>query len=267
MQRRDLIVGEVFYLLKASPVWVIPIVTANIIDAVPMSRDVGMRSLWLNVAVGAIMIVLNIPTGMLYGRFTSRAIRGMENSLRSALVLRLQMLSIAFHHRRSMGSLQSKVLRDVESLEQMSRQLIDAGSFAVVSVVVSVFFLLLPIVAFIRMTLSAKMKRYNTDFRTSIEAMSSRVLGMIAMVPLTRAHAAEREAIARVESSFGEVSDAGQRLDRHGALFGAVAGVLFMLLQLGILAAGAWYAINGSLKVTAGDLQHQRGPGATRTGG
>jgi hypothetical protein len=67
--------------------------------------------------------------------------------------------------------------------------------------------------------------------------MSSRVLGMIAMVPVTRAHASEDEAIARVESSFGEVSEAGQRLDRHSALFGAVAWVHFMLLQLGILAS------------------------------
>lgn len=266
-QRRDLIIGEVFYLLKASPVWVIPIVTANIIDAVSLPRENGTKVVWLNVAIGAVMIVQNIPTGMLYGRFTSRAIRGMEKSLRSALARRLQMLSIGFHQRRSTGSLQTKVLRDVESLEQMSRQLIDAGSFAVVSVIVAlvvtsirmpafvpVFFLLLPVVAVIRMTLSAKMKQYNTDFRTSIEAMSSRVLGMIAMVPLTRAHASEHEAIARVESSFGAVSEAGQQLDRHGALFGAVAWVLFMLLQLGILAAGAWFALNGSLKVTAGDL-------------
>jgi ATP-binding cassette subfamily B protein len=266
-QRRDLIIGELLYLLKASPVWVIPIVTANIIDAVSLPRDAGMKSVWLNVTVGAVMIAQNIPTGMLYGRFTSRAIRGMENSLRSTLVRRLQMLSIGFHQRRSTGSLQTKVLRDVESLEQMSRQIIDAGSFAVVSVIVAlavtsirmpafvpVFLLLLPIVALIRMTLSAKMRQYNTDFRTSIEEMSSRVLGMIAMVPLTRAHASEHEAIARVESSFGAVSEAGQRLDRHGALFGAVAWVLFMLLQLGILAAGAWFALNGSIKVSAGDL-------------
>lgn len=266
-QRRDLIIGEVFYLLKASPVWVIPIVTANIIDAVSLPREDGTKVVWLNVAIGAVMIVQNIPTGMLFGRFSSRAIRGMEKSLRSALVRRLQMLSIGFHQRRSTGSLQTKVLRDVESLEQMSRQLIDAGSFAAVSVIVAlvvtsirmpafvpVFFLLLPVVVVIRMTLSAKMKQYNTDFRNSIEAMSSRVLGMIAMVPLTRAHASEHEAIARVESSFGAVSEAGQQLDRHGALFGAVAWVLFMLLQLGILAAGAWFALNGSLKVTAGDL-------------
>jgi ATP-binding cassette subfamily B protein len=177
------------------------------------------------------------------------------------------MLSIGFHQRRSTGSLQTKVLRDVESIEQMSRQLIDAGSFAIVSILVAivvaalrmpvfvpVFFLMLPIVAFIRVTLTAKMRQYNTEFRTSIESMNSRVLGMIAMIPVTRAHAAETEALDRVESSFGQVSEAGQRLDRHGALFGAVAWVLFMLLQLGILVAGAWFTLSGKLELTAGDL-------------
>ncbi|MBB5353458.1 ATP-binding cassette subfamily B protein [Haloferula luteola] len=266
-QRSDLLVGLGFYVLKASPVWVIPIVTANIIDAVAMSPETGNRLLWTNAIIGAVMIAQNIPSGLCYGAYSSRALRGMEDSLRSSLVRRLQMLSIGFHQRRGAGPLQTKVLRDVESIEQMSRQLIDAGTFAVVSVIVTlgvtavrmpefvpVFFLLIPIVALIRVTMSARMKRYNAEFRSSIESMNTRVLGMISMVPVTRAHASEHEAVARVESSFGEVSAAGQRLDRHGALFGAVAWVQFMLLQLGILAAGAWFVIHGRLDLTAGDL-------------
>ncbi len=266
-ERRSLLIGELFFLLKASPLWVVPIVTANIVDAVLMPHGAGLKSLWVNAAIGAVMLAQNIPTGVLYGRFSSRALRGTENLLRSALVRKLQMLSIGYHQRRSTGSLQTKVLRDVEAIEQMSRQLIDAGITAVVSVMVAiavtairmpafvpVFFLLIPIVAFIRIAFSARMKRYNTDFRARIESMSTRVLGMIAMVPVTRAHATEGEALARVESSFGEVREAGKRLDRHGALFGAVAWVLFMLLQLGVLVGGAWLVIEGRLTLSPGDL-------------
>lgn len=79
-------------------------------------------------------------------------------------------------------------------------------------------------------------------------------MGMIGMVPVTRAHASEDEALARVEASFGEASEAGQRLDRHGALFGAVAWVQFMLLQLGILVIGAWWVLEGKMGLSAGDL-------------
>ena len=266
-ERWWLLLGELFFLLKASPLWVIPIVTANIIDAVLMPRGEGLPALWMNASIGAVMLLQNIPSGVLYGRYSSRALRSTENRLRSALVRKLQMLSIGFHQRRSTGSMQTKVLRDVEAVEQMSRQLIDAGVTAVVSVLVAigvtavrmpvfvpVFFVLIPIVAFIRLAFSARMKRYNNEFRDRIESMSSRVLGMITMVPVTRAHATEDEALARVESSFGEVREAGQRLDRHGALFGAVAWVQFMLLQLGVLVGGAWLVIQGRLGLTPGDL-------------
>ncbi|MEO5715859.1 MAG: ABC transporter ATP-binding protein [Luteolibacter sp.] len=266
-QRRDLILGELVYLLKASPVWGLPIITANIIDVLVSHPADGMHRLIWNASIGAVLILQNIGSGVLYARFTSRALRGLETTLRSALVRRLQLLSIGYHSRKSSGALQTKVLRDVESIEQMSRQLIDAGTFAVVSVVVAltvtairmpvfvpVFFLLIPIVIGIRLALSAKMKQFNSEFRHRIESMSSRVLGMITMIPVTRAHAAEDEAIARVESSFDEVSEAGQRLDRHGGLFGAVAWVCFMLLQLGILVAGAMLGYLGKLSLSPGDL-------------
>ena len=77
-QRRDLVLGELLYILKASPVWVIPIVTANIIDVVSNPSPDGSVKLGLNAVIGAVMIIQNIPSGMLYGRFTSRAIRGMD---------------------------------------------------------------------------------------------------------------------------------------------------------------------------------------------
>ncbi|MEO7101078.1 MAG: ABC transporter ATP-binding protein [Luteolibacter sp.] len=266
-QRRNLLLGELIYLFKASPVWGLPIITANIIDVLAKHPADGMRTLAWNGCIGAALIIQNIPSGVLYARFTSRALRGLETSLRSALVRRLQMLSIGYHSRRSSGALQTKVLRDVESIEQMSRQLIDGGTFAVVSILVAltvtsirmpvfvpVFFLLIPIVIAIRLLLSARMKQYNSEFRHRIESMSSRVLGMITMIPVTRAHAAEEEAIARVESSFDEVSEAGQRLDRHGGLFGAVAWVCFMLLQLGILFTGAMLGYQGKLSLSPGDL-------------
>jgi len=266
-QRRDLLLGELFYLFKASPVWGLPIVTANVIDIVARHPSDGLGSLWLNAAVGAALIVQNIPTGLLYARFTSRAIRGVETSLRSAIVRRLQVLSISWHLRRGAGAMQTKVLRDVESIEQLSRQLCDAGLFAIVSIVVAVavtalrmpvfvpvYFLLIPLVFLIRRTLAKSLSRHNTAFRQSIEGMSSRVLGMISMIPVTRAHAAEDEEIRRAESAFCEVSRTGQEMDLRNGLFGAVAWVSFMLLQLGILIAGAVLGYRGILAMSPGDL-------------
>ncbi|BCU77855.1 ABC transporter ATP-binding protein [Luteolibacter sp. LG18] len=266
-ERRALLLGEFTYLLKASPVWVLPVVTANIIDAVARHAADGPRVILVNAVIGASLILLNIPTGLLYARFTSRAIRGLETGLRSALVRRLQVLPISFHGSRGTGALQTKVLRDVESIEQMSRQLIDGGTFAVVSILVAiavtaarmpvfvpVFFLLVPAVLVIRRSLSARLRGLSTEFRESIEGMSSRVLGMIAMLPVTRAHAAEDEEIARVEDTLGRVRQVGQRLDQHNGLFSAVGWVTFMLVQLAILVAGAWFSYRGTLALGPGDL-------------
>ena len=266
-QRRDLLLGVFFFLIKASPVWGLPIVTANIIDIIASKPAGGMNSLWLNAAVGAGLIVQNIPCGLLYARFSSRAIRGVESSLRSSIVRRMQALSMGWHSLRSTGGMQTKVMRDVESIEQLSRQLIDGGTFAVVSVLVAVtvtairmpvfvpvYFLLIPIVLLIRLTLTKILSRLSSEFRLSIEAMSNRVFGMILMIPVTRAHAAEDDEIRRADSAFGEVNRAGQRLDRHSGLFGAVAWVSFMLLQLGILVAGAVLSLRGTLALGPGDL-------------
>lgn len=257
------------YLFKASPVWVLPLITANFVDLIAHRRAGGIHSLWLNAGIGAALILQNVPATFFYATFSSRAIRSVENRLRSALVRRLQMLSIAYHTSVNTGTLQTKVLRDVESVEQSRKLsgLLDIGVFAIVSILVAlavtawrmpafvpVFLLLVPILALIRYTMTGRLKRFNKNFRQQIEGMNAQVLGMINMIPVTRAHAAEDEAIARMESRLDNVSDAGQKFDLHAGLFGAVAWVSFMLFNLGVLVTGAWLSYRGTLPLTPGDL-------------
>lgn len=125
------------YLLKAGPVWILPVVTANLIDIVAHRSDGGLRGLWINAAVGAVAIAQNIPSAALYVSLLSRSIRNMEVRLRSALVRRLQMLSLNYHQRANIGALQTKITPDVESIEMLSRQLVDVGFFAVVTILVA----------------------------------------------------------------------------------------------------------------------------------
>lgn len=189
------------YLFKASPVWVLPLITANFVDLIAHRRAGGIHSLWLNAGIGAALILQNVPATFFYATFSSRAIRSVENRLRSALVRRLQMLSIAYHSSVNTGTLQTKVLRDVESVSprevnrgtspaqatrstpqgEQSRKLsglLDIGVFAIVSILVAlavtawrmpafvpVFLLLVPILALIRYTMTGRLKRFNKNFR------------------------------------------------------------------------------------------------------
>jgi ATP-binding cassette subfamily B protein len=126
-ERRAVLLALVSYLFKASPVWILPVVTANIIDIISQRGGGGLHSLWINALVGGVAVAQNIPSAAVYVHALSRAIRNVEVRLRSALVRRLQMLSISYHHRASTGALQNKLTRDVESIEMLSRQIIDVG--------------------------------------------------------------------------------------------------------------------------------------------
>src|SRR5690242_9272042 len=128
-ERRWVGLALLSYLFKASPVWILPVITANIIDVLAHHAAGGIRILWINAAIGAAAIVQNIPTAAAYVSCLSRSVRNVEIRLRSALVRRLQMLSINYHNRVNTGALQTKLTRDVESIEMMSRQLVDVGFF------------------------------------------------------------------------------------------------------------------------------------------
>jgi ATP-binding cassette, subfamily B, bacterial len=266
-ERRAVLLAMLAYLFKASPLWILPVVTANIIDVLAHRGDGGLRSLWINAAVGAVAIVQNIPSAMLYVNFLSRAVRNVELRLRSALVRRLQMLSIGYHNRVNTAALQTKVLRDVESIEQLSRQVIDTGELAVVSILFAlvvtalrmpwflpVFILFIPLIWAIRKFMAGRLQQHSENLRRELEGMNSLVQGMITMIPITRAHAAEDEEVARVENQFGNVRSAARSLDKIGGLFGAVGWVALMLFNIGGLTLGAWLSYRGILPLTPGDL-------------
>lgn len=257
----------VSYLFKASPVWILPVITANIIDIMANRRDGGLRALWINAAIGAVAIVQNIPAAAVYVSYLSRAVRNVEVRLRSALVRRLQMLSISYHNRASTGALQTKLTRDVESIEMLSRQIVDVGFFAGVTIVVAlavtawrmpvflpVFILFVPLIWLVRHFMVGRLRRHNETLRKEVEAMNAGVLGMINMIPITRAHAVEADEIQRAEDQFGNVRQAARSFDFVAGTFGAAAWVVLMLFNLAGLSAAAWLSYRGTLQLSPGDI-------------
>src|SRR6266567_6824257 len=89
-ERRWVAITLLSYLFKASPVWILPVVTANLIDIIARRQPGGAQALWLNAAVGGVAIIQNIPSAAVYVTFLSRSVRNVEVRLRSALVRRLQ---------------------------------------------------------------------------------------------------------------------------------------------------------------------------------
>jgi ATP-binding cassette subfamily B protein len=118
--RSRLALGAVVFLVKASPTWLLPLITANVVDIVVAHQPV--HRLWLNCCLLLGLLLFNYPGQLLYVRCYSPAIRRVSNNLRFSLCRRLQELSIGYHTRVSSGALQTKVVRDVETIEQMLQQ-------------------------------------------------------------------------------------------------------------------------------------------------
>ena len=86
-----------YLVLQRSPVWVIPIVTSNIINAATDRSANAVEIILLNLLVALVFIVQNAGTNYLATKEYAGVNRGIEGSLRNAMVRKLQQLSIMFH--------------------------------------------------------------------------------------------------------------------------------------------------------------------------
>lgn len=264
-QKRNIILAIIFFSIKHSPAWFIPLITANLIDIVVQHKS--PLQLLVNGLALIFVVAQNFPTNLLYVRFLAIAIRDIENRLRSALVVRMQQLSIGFFQRTNAGALQTKVVRDVENIEQMLRHLSDGGLAAINSLLGAVivtafrvpnfliFFLLVaPIASITIIKLRKSLNEFNEDFRSEIEKMSSRVNEMTTLLPVTRAHGLERRAVTRMKDSFASVREAGLKLDRINGKFNAAAWVTFQMANVLCLILSAYFALKGKFGISAGDV-------------
>ncbi|MFD4540111.1 ABC transporter ATP-binding protein [Streptomyces bauhiniae] len=264
-ERGRVAVATPAFLLKHAPVWLLPLVTANIVDVVVSHRPVSV--LWWNCAVLLAALLLNLPFQLLYVRGMHGAIRRTATRMRSALCHRMQQLSIGYHTRVSAGVLQAKVVRDVETIETALQQTADnglaalatlAGGLAVIAVrtpeFLPLFLLVVPAAAALVVRLRGRLRGHNETFRREVEHLSSQIGEMTTLIPITRAHGLERTALSRVDGTLGRVLDAGLRLDLLNGRFGALAWILLNALGVGCLAGSALVAYYGWLDVTAGQV-------------
>ncbi|WP_433058553.1 ABC transporter ATP-binding protein [Dactylosporangium sp. CS-033363] len=263
--RWRLLLATLAFAVKDSPIWLLPLLTANIIDVVVQHRPVAQ--LWLNAAVLAVILLQNVPTHMLWVRQMSLIVRHLGTDLRSALAGRLQQLSIAFHTRAGGSLLQTKLVRDVENVEMMLQQVAASGTSAVLTLTgaltltairvpqfVPLFLLVVPCTAALVAMVRKRSGARNEEFRRRVEELSARVDEMAHLMPITRAHALEQEAVHRMRGTVEEVRTAGLRLDMVNGRFGAMSWVTYQLLGAACLVAAGWAAWSGFAPVSAGDV-------------
>lgn len=254
-----------FYIVKHSPAWLMPIVIANIVNTVMYSTEEAWGTIGLNVVIMVVLVLLNVPMNYLHIHFSSRAIRVVEAGLRSALIRKLQQLSMTFHKEFQSGRIQSKVIRDVEAVQTLSSHLFVGLLNITINITVALFitvmnngsiflfFLLtIPVASMTIVFFRNRIKRQNHQFRKEIENTAGRVMDMEEMIPVTRAHALENVEVEKMKKLVHNVSEEGYRLDIIQANFGSVSWAIFQIFQVGCLIFTASLALNN--KIQAGDI-------------
>ncbi len=251
-----------FFILKHSPIWLLPLALGWMLTVLRHPDQYGIW--WFYAVMGgmALVQIQNVPTHYLFVKILSQRVRHLEFNLRSGLVRRLQQLSIGFHDSSESGRLQAKVLRDVEAVEQFSRQAAAMFLGSVSGIIftlcytlatkpwVTLFFVVAaPLCAVLIRSFRGPLRARNREFRTTVEGMSARVSEMIDMTHVTRAHGVENQEIAVMEAHLSDVSQSGLKLDKLQGLFGATSWVTFQLTQGGCLMVTGLMCWHGYLEI------------------
>lgn len=250
------------FAVKHSPVWILPIITSNIINiATDRPENSGIKIL-INVLIMSFFVIQNIFTNYIHTWLYAKTVRSVEQGLRSSLVRKLQQLSISYHNEMQSGRLQSKIMRDVEQIETLSSQIFITVLSILLNVVVAfgvvifksltvfLFFLAtIPVAVCLMVTFRGKIKRYNSDFRKEMEETSVKIMEMVELIPVTRAHALEKQETKKMDSQLAHVAEKGLKLDMIQTYFSSISWVSFQLFQVVCLGFTGYLASQGKISV------------------
>ncbi len=262
---RDLRFMVFFFLFQHAYEWFSPILGAVLID---LATQPGPNRLHTFAGYGGLMLFLiacNLPASLLRTRYQSRATRGVSQDLRLAICRHLQQLTLHYHDQHSLGRLQSKAIRDIETLERLPGQFVWLlvvtfinMAVAVVTIAIRVprallfFSVLIPISVALRWYFRSKMETTARRYRKAFENLSARITDMVTMIPVTRAHGLERYELDQVTRRIQAVFRRGRRFDNLWELFSAANYVTFVFSQ-GLFFLGAiYFCFQGVL--TIGDV-------------
>lgn len=261
-----ILLSLVLYIIKASPVFIVPILTANIINiaANPNPAAYKMQLVYYSIAI-AVIILQNIPMHILSARVSDKLTRSVSAGLKRTLVVKLQRLSITYHKEMESGKIQSKFLRDIESIDGLFSSLvktiiptvlmtlISIGISLYKSGLVTLFFVFaVPLNLFFAFLFRKQISGNSRKYRMENESLSASLTKMLDMLMITKAHGLEQEEIAAMQNKIKNVMKRGLDADRTVASFGSALWVFGNLLSAACLVFCAYLAITG--KIGVGDI-------------
>lgn len=261
-----LVLSSFYFIIKASPVWIMPIITANVIDLITVGvNPTTWEKLGINALILAILLVQNVPMHYLYARITDKMLRNNSAGIRATVVRKLQRLSITYHKEMESGRIQSKFLRDVNNVDGLFAHILKSiipdiiGLTIAISIsiyksgmITLIFFAVVPLNILLAKAFKKPMVNNSKALRSEAETMSSRLTTMLEMLPVTKAHGLEQEEIIGFETEIQKLTDVGLTADKTNAFFGSCVWVLSNSLRFLFLFFCGYMAL--MKKISIGDV-------------
>ncbi len=240
MNRTPIILSLFLNIIQCLPVYVTPVLTAEIINVVTACiasgevTNASINSIVIYAVIILASLLQNVPMTRLRFWVVSKMLRRTSAGIKAAVVRRLQSLSLSFHNGVETGRVLSKFIKDTEEVDTYLSHLITNFLPTILSTliyigisiwkngIISLFFLfLVPLNVAVGMGFRKRIRKSNHDYRINTEVMSAKLNTMLEMIPVTKSHGLEEEEICSVESSIREVAGAGLEVDKNNANFGA----------------------------------------------
>jgi ATP-binding cassette subfamily B protein len=268
-QRRRVALAVVLFIIKQAPASLLPLAVGMIVDALTPPGPHAMRKVLFIAGAYLLLLAQNPFVHTTFVRAMCGALRHMQFVLRSALVERLQQLSITFYEEKQTSALQTKILRDVDAIDGLCRHLMNTGLNGVLVIIyvtiialvrqplLAVYFLLtVPAGVALLKLFDRRFREQYQALRVETEQMSARVGEMLQMLPVTRAHGLEDQETRDVRSVFQRLRQRGLQVDTLTEFFAASSWFTFNLFQLACLIFSAWLVVNKRISVGDAVMYH-----------
>jgi ATP-binding cassette subfamily B protein len=268
-QRGRVAAAVTLYIIKQTPASLMPLAVGMIVDTLTTGGAGAFRKiLWI--AGGYFLLLLQNPfVHTSFVRLMSGTLRHMQFNLRSALVERLQQLSITFYEEKQSSALQTKILRDVDAIDGLCRHLLNTGlnGLLVITYVTVIALVKQPLLAlYFLITVPAgvallklfdrRFKEQYKAMRVETEQMNARVGEMLQMLPVTRAHGLESVEARDVRGVFENLRKRGMQVDTLTEFFASSSWFTFMIFQLACLVFSAWLVVHHRISVGDAVMYH-----------
>lgn len=260
-----LVFSAFLYVMKSLPTLYIPIATSDIVDAVVSNSLNATEIIFKSFLISSTLLLIHMPLHYWYTAITSKLFRSVEAGLRGAIVKKLQKLTMKFNKELESGRIQSKIIRDAEYVRDFCNSIFQTGVdtiFIFVCVftvllrrgdhlVLMFFAIIIPVAAIIRQIFKSKMSASHKSFRHEMESTTSKVVDVIEMMPITRAHAVEDVEEKQVNTVLTGTAEKAHKLDKTLGTFVSVTWASFNFFKLLCLCFSAVLALKKIISVGA----------------